>query len=132
MRALEEGEIVTALIAGQVAAAWTANDCKIDIGIAVGTAERIQLEIIQRADEPIKTTPLDPGILFVDEFSCQRNDGSDKHDGVAVEWAKGTLSHAQQRYLLGLVVKVIEDYAETVIDPSGLTVMYDRDDAASD
>lgn len=133
-----EPEYLVSLVAGQVAAAQVGGGSSLDIRMAVGTAERIIEEIISRADNPEYPAELDPGIVFIDEFSSQRNDGGDKQAGISVGWRRGdehgpytaTLTPHQVNELMGVIVTAVEEWAEQY--GTSFTVLYDREPEDAD
>lgn len=76
--------------------------------------------------------PLPPGVLHIDEFSSQAQDGGDKRMGIHIEWLRGaklgpdgnTLTPDEISELFGAVVSAVEQW---VGDRSDLQVLYDRD-----
>lgn len=138
-RDLNETEYLVALVAGQHAAAQVTMAPSAlqppDVALAVGTAERICEEIIQRKDNPERGPELPPNALHIDEFSSQANDGSDKRMGIHVEWVRGpeigpegnTLAPWQVTSLMGAIIRAVEDWVETEDGDPSLQVLFDRD-----
>lgn len=145
-RDLNETEYLVALVAGQVAATMLRPnpgdlremeqgwDERV-IGVSVGTAERICEEIIQRKDNPERVAELDPGAIWIDVFSSQRNDGGDKRMGINIEWKRGpeigpegdTLEPWQVTSLMGAIIRTVEEWAESEDGAPGLQVLFDAD-----
>lgn len=131
-RDLSETEYLVGLVAGQIQAGRNIAGLGTDIAIAVGTAERICEEIIRRKDNPEQPAPLPPGVLHVDEFSSQFNDGSGKVAGIGIEWFRSdelgptgnALTPEQVTELFTRVVKLVEEFGDEV----GLQVLYDREE----
>jgi hypothetical protein len=138
-RDLNETEYLVALVAGQHAAAQVTMAPSAlqppDVALAVGTAERICEEIIQRKDNPNPPAPLPPGVIHIDEFSSQFNDGSGKVAGIGIEWFRSdelgpngnTLSPDQVRSLMGAIIRTVEEWVESEDGAPGIQVLFDAD-----
>lgn len=136
-RDLHENEIAVALIAGQVASGSDAKKYggSIDIALCVGTAERIIEEIIQRADNPESPpAPLPGGMIFVDEFSSQNNDGTGKQRGISATWNRGDefgyegdeLTPEEANTLLGTIISAVEEWNDSFANGS-FQIAHDRE-----
>jgi hypothetical protein len=131
----QEAEYLVALVAGQIAAATMASGSAPDLRVSVGTAERIIEEIISRRDNGEPGPELDPGAIWIDEFSSQRNDGSDKRMGINIEWKRGpeigpegnTLEPLQVTSLMGAIIRTVEEWVESEDGAPGLQVLFDAD-----
>lgn len=123
-RAPQEAEILTAIVAGQIAPRFNTDDV---VTRSVDMAEKIVDEVTRRADERLESAPepLDQGIVFVDEFSSRNGKtGEDRRRGVSVEWADG--QHVDVTGLMSAVIDAVEKFVEST-HGHRFTVMYDRD-----
>lgn len=138
-RAPQESEILVAIVAGQIAA--QAPGYPPDIAVAVGTAERICEEIINRTDHGDPPPPMVPGLIFIDEHSSQRHDGSDKQRGISVQWKRGEefgyegdeLTAQEANDLMAAIVAAVEKWNDEKQN-GRFTVAYDTEpgEGASD
>lgn len=138
-RELKDHEVTAALVAGQIVGAARAlgADETADkvIQNAIGTAQRIIGELVARTDgDDDMPAPMLPGILFIDEHTSQRNDGSDKQRGISVVWKRGEefgyegdeLLAWQSRSLMGAIIRAVEEWVDSEDGSSDLTVDHDN------